>query len=100
MVQHSYVDYTWLGEAQLQVRHPLNGRARHCSRTATGSCSPSTGPSPAAARRRGGRIEAGIRLNGRGGAMELFAGYEKRVDADPLDRQSAAMGPRRVPPTQ
>jgi hypothetical protein len=34
----------------------------------------------------GGRIDAGIRLNGRGGVMEIFAGYEKRVDAFPLDR--------------
>jgi hypothetical protein len=37
-------------------------------------------------RQAGARIEAGIRVNGRGGAMEIFAGYEKRADAHPLDR--------------
>ena len=25
-MQHSYVDYTWLGEAQLLVRHPINDK--------------------------------------------------------------------------
>jgi hypothetical protein len=34
----------------------------------------------------GGLVDAGIRLNGRAGGIELFVGYEKRVDADPLDR--------------
>jgi hypothetical protein len=33
----------------------------------------------------GGRLEAGVRFNGRAGALELFAGFERRVDADPLD---------------
>jgi len=27
-----------------------------------------------------------VRVNGRGGAIELFAGVERRLDADPLDR--------------
>ena len=35
----------------------------------------------------GGSFEAGFRIHGSAGAMELFAGIEKRVDADPLDRQ-------------
>jgi hypothetical protein len=35
----------------------------------------------------GGLFEAGLRINGRGGIMELFVGAEKRVDAYPLDRQ-------------
>jgi hypothetical protein len=40
----------------------------------------------------GGLIEAGVRITGRGGALEIFAGYEKRVDADPLDRLSQRWG--------
>lgn len=36
-------------------------------------------------RQRGGRIEAGIRLLGRAGAIELFGGYERRIDANPFD---------------
>jgi len=35
----------------------------------------------------GGRVELGVRLHGGGGAaMDLFAGYERVIDADPLDR--------------
>ena len=37
-------------------------------------------------RQLGGTVEIGLRLNGRGGAVELFAGAETRVDADPIDR--------------
>ena len=40
----------------------------------------------------GGLVEAGVRLTGRGGVLEIFAGYEKRVDADPLDRLSQRWG--------
>jgi hypothetical protein len=29
-----------------------------------------------------------VRLLGTGGAIDLFAGYEKVIDADPLDRQA------------
>jgi hypothetical protein len=36
----------------------------------------------------GARFEAGVRLTGRGGALDLFGGYERVVDAYPLDRQS------------
>ena len=43
-----------------------------------------------------GRVEGGVRLNGRGGALELFAGYERGIDADPLDRQPQRLGARRV----
>ena len=36
----------------------------------------------------GARVEAGVRLTGKRGALDLFGGYEKVVDAHPLDRQS------------
>ena len=85
VVQHSYVDYTWLGEVNLQVRHPINS---HVGLFAHGTGQLFAVDKIVAGRgsQAGGRIEAGIRLNGRGGVMEIFAGYEKRVDADPLDR--------------
>jgi len=35
----------------------------------------------------GGVAEAGIRLRGTGGVLELFAGVEKRVDAYELERE-------------
>jgi len=35
---------------------------------------------------RAGRLEAGVRFSGRAGGVELFAGFERRTDADPIDR--------------
>ena len=90
-VQHSYVDYTWLGEAQLLVRHPINdqvGVFAHGVGQAFAVNELVAGRGAQA----GGLVEAGVRLNGRGGALEIFAGYEKRVDADPLDRLSQRWG--------
>jgi hypothetical protein len=45
-----------------------------------------TDGSTARATQTGGRAEGGVRLSGRGGILELYAGYENRVDAYPLDR--------------
>ena len=36
----------------------------------------------------GARLEVGVRLTGKGGALDLFGGFERVVDAHPLDRQS------------
>jgi len=84
-VQHSFVDYTWFGELNLLVRHTLTD---HVSVFGHGSGQLFAVDEAVAHRgtQIGGLIEGGIRLNGRAGAIELFAGYEKRVDADPIDR--------------
>ena len=90
-IQHSYVDYTWLGEAQVLVRHPINDTV--------GVFVHGSGQGflvdDAVAKRgtqAGVLVEAGVRVAGKAGALEIFAGYEKRVDADPLDRQSQRWG--------
>ena len=91
VVQRSYVDYTWLGEANLQVRHQINS---HAGVFAHGTGQVFTVDKIVAGRGRqaGGRVEVGIRVKGRGGVMEIFGGYEKRVDADPLDRLQQRWG--------
>jgi len=90
-IQHSYVDYTWLGEAQLLVRHPINDRV--------GVFAHGVGQGflvdDLVAKRGtqgGALVEAGVRVAGQAGVLEIFAGYEKRVDADPLDRLSQRWG--------
>jgi hypothetical protein len=90
-VQHSYVDYTWLGELQLLVRHPVSERL---GVFAHGSGQAFAVDELVAKRgaQAGVLLEAGVRVNGRAGALEIFAGYEKRVDADPLDRLSQRWG--------
>ncbi len=90
-VQHSYVDYTWLGEAQVLVRHPVNERV---AVFAHGSGKVFLVNDLVADRgtQAGALVEGGVRITGRAGALEIFAGYEKRVDADPLDRLSQRWG--------
>jgi hypothetical protein len=90
-VEHAYVDYTWLGEAHVLVRHPLNTRVGVFGH-GTGQLFGVDGTVPNRGTQTGGLVEAGVHLNGRAGAIELFAGVEKRVDADPLDRQSQHWG--------
>jgi hypothetical protein len=85
VVQRSYVDYLWLGEVNLLVRRPLSAYAGLFAH-GTGQLFAVDKAVVGRGTQAGGRIEAGIRLNGRGAAMEIFGGYEKRVDADPLDR--------------
>jgi hypothetical protein len=85
VVQHSFVDYTWIGSLELQVRHdvtPQVGVFAHATGQLYGVDMLAAGRS----RQRGGMAEAGIRLIGGAGALELFAGVERRVDAYPLDR--------------
>lgn len=86
IVQHSYVDYSWIGELHVQVKRPVNPYVSVYGR-AIGQLIGVNGEVQGRSRQRGGSVEGGIRLKGRGGAMELFAGVERRIDADPLDRQ-------------
>ena len=89
-IQHSFVDYTWIADGRLLVRHQLSPRVGVYSR-ATGVL---YGVSQLVERgtQTGARVEAGFRLTGRGGVMELFLGYENRVDAYPLDREPQRWG--------
>ena len=90
-VQHSYVDYTWISEGHLMARRPLSdtvGAFAHVSGQFFGV----DGTVPGRGTQNGGSIEAGIRIRGGAAAMELFAGLEKRLDADPLDRQAQHWG--------
>lgn len=86
VVQHSYVDYKWIGELHVRAMRQLNPHAAVYGR-AIGQMFGVNGEVQGRTRQVGGTVEAGLRLNGPGGKMELFAGIERRVDADPLDRQ-------------
>jgi hypothetical protein len=87
VIKHDYVDYRWTGNADGMLRRSISKRAGvfvHGSVDMFGVDGTVAGRGTQV----GGLIEAGVRLNGPGGAVELFAGYESRVDANPLDRQS------------
>jgi hypothetical protein len=86
LVEAARVDYTWTGNVDVLMRRPLRP---HVGVYARGTSEVFGIDAAISTRRRqiGGKAEVGVRLNGNGGAVELFAGYERRVDADPLDRQ-------------
>ncbi|HEX3702678.1 MAG TPA: hypothetical protein VHU82_05065 [Vicinamibacterales bacterium] len=86
IVQHSTVDYQWTGDVDVLVRHPINTRVGLFAR-GTGQGFLINSDVSNRGKQLGGKAEAGVRLNGPRGAVELFAGYERRVDADPLDFQ-------------
>ena len=86
IVEHAYVDYTWMGRVNLIARQPVAPRVGVFGRVSGDIY----GVNPTIAgreRQQGGRIEGGVRIAGRAAALELFAGYERVVDADPLDRK-------------
>ena len=83
--QQAFVDYNWVADARVAWQHPVNERIDLIS-TGTGIL---IGVNEDVAGRPnlcGGRIEGGVRINGTRAALELFAGYERRVDAFPADR--------------
>ncbi len=85
VIQHSFVDYTWVGTAEIEARRdvaPRVGVFVHASGQWYGVDATQAGRGS----QHGGMAEAGVRLTGAGGALELFAGLERRVDAYPLDR--------------
>lgn len=90
-IQHSYVDYRWLGEAQVLVRRPLTDTVGlFVHGTGQGFLVDDTLANRGT--QAGAMVEAGLRVTGKAGELEIFGGYEKRVDADPIDRVSHRWG--------
>jgi len=90
--QHSYVDYRWYGELHLLARHTINPIVGVFGR-GDGEL---LGVDPTMYNRGtqyGVTGEGGLRINGRGAALEIFGGVERRPDAYPtsLDAQTWAM---------
>ena len=85
ILQHSFVDYSWIGELHVQARHPINDHVAVYSR-GMGQLIGTDGSIPDRGTLAGGFVEAGVRIKGTGATMELFAGFERRIDAYPLDR--------------
>jgi hypothetical protein len=84
VVQHSFVDYAWTGDVDLLISRKLRPRVGvfgHGHGVMVGV----DGTIANRGRQKGGLVEGGVRFEGRAGALELFAGLERRIDADPLD---------------
>jgi len=85
VIQRSYMDYTWIEDIDIVVRRRLSPRTSLYAR-GYGELIQVDETVAGRDEQRGGRVEAGIKLHGTGGAMELFGGTEQMIDADPLDR--------------
>lgn len=85
VIQHSFVDYTWIGQLGLQIRGPIAPRAGLFVR-GTGQVFNTDGTIRDRGRQLGGMAEAGVRVEGGKAALEIFAGVERRIDAYPLER--------------
>jgi hypothetical protein len=86
-VQHSRVDYRWTLNGDLLVRRPINARVGAFAR-ATGETIGVDEDIFDRGQQSGGKLEGGVKINGAGGAIEFFGGYEHRIDAEPLDNVS------------
>jgi hypothetical protein len=85
VIARAYDDYTWIGSAEVTARRPFTARASLYGR-AFGETYLVDKSIAGRDRQDGGRLEAGVRVNGSAGGMDFFAGVERVVDADPLDR--------------
>jgi len=95
VVEHAFVDYSWVGDAEVTVRRPI---AAHAGVYVRGF-GQVIGVETTRGTQMGGLFEGGIRLNGTAGALELFAGVEKRIDAyqlEPVPQHWALAGFRLV----
>ena len=90
IVAHAFVDYRWTADFDVVVGHRLNDRFSLYGRS-WGEVLGVAASSPRDTQK-SGHIEGGVRVNGRGAALELFAGYERRADANPFDQQPLKWG--------
>lgn len=85
VIERSYVDYTWMAAMEAVVRRPMTPHVGVFAR-AYGEAFAVDSDIAGREHQRGGRVEGGVRLSGSRGAIELFGGYERVIDADQLDR--------------
>ncbi|MSO45694.1 MAG: hypothetical protein EXQ59_02860 [Acidobacteria bacterium] len=87
VIARANVDYDWNGGLDVTVRRPVGRRVGTFGR-AVGQLVLVRDYVGYASRghQKGGRIEGGVRFDGADGALELMAGVERVIDADPFDR--------------
>jgi hypothetical protein len=85
VIAQAYVDYTGMGDADVILRHAFNPGVGIYGR-AYGELITVDRAVANRASQTGGRGEVGARFSGSGGALELFGGVERVINADPLDR--------------
>jgi hypothetical protein len=90
MTKHDNLDYLWKGDVDVLVRRPVSTRVSLFGHGRTEFYGVDSTRNRGA--QTGGLFEAGVHLSGRAGAVELFAGVERRIDADPRELTPLSWG--------
>lgn len=85
VLQTTFVDYAWTSDLSLIWRRPVSGRVGLFA-SGHGRLVGVDRSKQGRDRQCGARLETGIRVNGGATALELFAGYERRIDGFPTER--------------
>jgi hypothetical protein len=83
-MQQAFVDYTWMTKALVRATRPLNSTFSLVG----GGLGEINFVNHLVRDRRvcGGRVEGGLRVNGRAANFDLIVGYERRIDGYPIER--------------
>ena len=84
VIARAFVDYSWMTYGEATFRRTVSPHVGFYGR----GYADVWGVHPSVYHRStqaGGHFEAGVRLNGKAGALELFGGYERIIDAYQLD---------------
>ncbi len=85
VIARAYDDYTWISNLDMTLRRQVRRRASIYGRVVADGIL--VDPTIAQRNRQyGGRAEVGVTTAGERGAVEFFGGFERMIDADPLDR--------------
>jgi hypothetical protein len=90
VLQSTFVDYTWTADLHLSVRRPVSGRVGMFA-SGAGRLVGVDRSKVGRDRQCGARLETGVRIKGGAAALELFAGYERRIDGFPTERVRVRM---------
>ena len=84
-LQHTFVDYRWTSDLRLALHRPISGRVTVYGTAAGGLIGIDRAISDRE-RLCGARFEGGVHFDGQVSGVDLYVGYERRIDAYPLDR--------------
>lgn len=90
VLQSTFVDYTWTSDLFLTLRRRLSNRLGFFA-SGHGRLVGVDPSKQGRERQCGARIETGVRVKGGATALELFAGYERRIDGFPTERTRVRM---------
>ena len=84
VIARAFLDYHWMAVGEATLRRPVSPHTAMYGRANTEVYVVDRSVFDRATQH-GGRLEGGLRVTGKGGALELFGGYERMIDAHQFD---------------